>query len=149
MSEKKILIVDDDRDFTYIMSEHLKAHGYNVVRAEDAVLAVMVAQKERPNLIILDISMPAGDGFTVMERLAKCDLTSQIPVIVVTGKLLSARQKAMAEGAVAFFTKPVDFDLLLTLIGDLLGQPVSSGERKESVYSLPESYKLDEGEGVT
>jgi CheY-like chemotaxis protein len=127
MNEKKILVVDDDRDFTYVMSEHLKAHGYNVVRAEDAVLAVMVAQKERPNLIILDVSMPAGDGFTVMERLAKCDLTSQIPIIVVTGKLLSGRERAIAKGAVAFFTKPVDFDQLLTLIGNLSGQPVGAG----------------------
>jgi CheY-like chemotaxis protein len=90
--------------------------------------------------------MPAGDGFTVMERLAKCDLTSRIPIIVVTGKLLSGKQRAMAEGAVAFFTKPVDFDRLLTLIDDLLGQPVGAGERgqKERVYSLPESYNLDE-----
>jgi CheY-like chemotaxis protein len=127
MNEKKILVVDDDRDFTYVMSEHLKAHGYNVVRAEDAVLAVMVAQKERPNLIILDISMPAGDGFTVMERLAKCDLTSQIPIIVVTGKLLSGRERAIAKGALAFFTKPVDFDQLLTLIGNLSGRPVGAG----------------------
>jgi CheY-like chemotaxis protein len=126
MNEKKILVVDDDRDFTYVMSEHLEAHGYNVVRAEDAVLAVMVAQKERPNLIILDINMPAGDGFTVMERLAKCDLTSQIPIILVTGKLLSGRQRAIAEGAVAFFTKPVDFDQLLTLIGNLSDRPVGA-----------------------
>jgi CheY-like chemotaxis protein len=146
MSEKKILVVDDDSDFAYILSAHLKAHGYDVVGAPDAVLAVMAAQKERPDFIILDITMPAGDGFTVMERLAKCDLTSRIPIIVVTGRMLSGKQRAMAEGAVAFFTKPVDFDQLLTLIGDLLGQPVGAGERgqKERVYSLPESYNLDE-----
>ena len=84
MSEKKILIVDDERDFAYILSTHLKAHGYNTVMASDAVGAIAPAQKERPDFIILDISMPAGDGFTVMERLAKSDHTSLIPVAVVT-----------------------------------------------------------------
>jgi CheY-like chemotaxis protein len=145
MSEKKILIVDDERDFVYVLNVHLKAHGYNTVVASDAVGAITAAQKERPDFIILDISMPAGDGFTVMERLAKSDHTALIPVAVVTGKMLSGKQKAMAGGAVAFYTKPVDFDRLVILIDDLLGQPVGAGEQgpKETVYSLPESYNLD------
>jgi CheY-like chemotaxis protein len=145
MSEKKILIVDDERDFAYILSTHLKAHGYNTVMASDAVGAVAAAQKERPDFIILDISMPAGDGFTVMERLAKSDHTALIPIAVVTGRAISGKQKAMAGGAVAFFTKPVDFDRLVIFIDDLLGQPVGASERgqKEPVYSLPESYNLD------
>ena len=146
MSEKKILIVDDERDFAYILSTHLKAHGYNTVMASDAVGAVAAAQKERPDFIILDISMPAGDGFTVMERLAKSDHTALIPVIVVTGRALSSKQRAMTKGAMAFFTKPVDFDRLLIFISDLLGQPVGASERgqKEPGYSPPESYNLDE-----
>jgi len=127
MSEKKILIVDDEIDFVYVLSAHLKAHGYNTVMASDAVGAITVAQKERPDFIILDISMPAGDGFTVMVWLAKSDYTALIPVAVVTGRMLSGKQRAMAEGAAAFFTKPVDFDRLLALIGDLLGQPVGAG----------------------
>lgn len=145
MSEKKILIVDDERDFAFVLSTHLKAHGYNIVTASDAVGAIAAAQKERPDFIILDISMPAGDGFTVMDRLAKSDHTSLIPIAVVTGKALSGKQKAIAGGAVAFFTKPVDFDRLVILIDDLLGQPVGAGERgqKEPGYSPPESYNLD------
>jgi CheY-like chemotaxis protein len=146
MSEKKILIVDDEMDFVRILGAHLKSRGYSVVGASDAVVAITAAQKERPDFIILDISMPAGDGFTVMERLAKSDHTALIPVIVVTGRELSGKQRAMAEGAAAFFTKPVDFDRLLTLIGDLLGQPAGAGERgqKEPGYSPTESYNLDE-----
>lgn len=146
MSEKKILIVDDERDFAFVLSTHLKAHGYNTVMASDAVGAITVAQKERPDFIILDISMPAGDGFSVMERLAKSDHTSLIPIVVVTGMALSSKQRAMAEGAVAFFTKPVDFDQLLTFISDLLSQPVSAGgqAQKGPGYSPEESYNLDE-----
>jgi CheY-like chemotaxis protein len=127
MSEKKILIVDDERDFVYVLNAHLKAHGYNTIMASDGVGAVTAAQKEKPDLIILDINMPAGDGFTVMERLAESDHTALTPVVVVTGLAPSGKQRAMAEGAVAFFTKPVDFDQLLTFIGNLLGQPVGAG----------------------
>jgi CheY-like chemotaxis protein len=146
MSEKKILIVDDERDFAFVLSTHLKAHGYNTVMASDAVGAIAAAQKERPDFIILDISMPAGDGFSVMERLAKSDHTALIPVIVVTGRALSSKQRAMTKGAMAFFTKPVDFDRLLAFISDLLGQPVSAGEQKtkEPGYLPPENYNLDE-----
>jgi CheY-like chemotaxis protein len=146
MSEKKILIVDDEIDFVFVLSTHLKAHGYNVVMASDAVGAITVAQKERPDFIILDISMPAGDGFTVMERLAKSDYTALIPIVVVTGKAMSSKQRAMAKGVMAFFTKPVDFDLLLIFIRDLFAQQVGAGEgeSKAPVYSLPENYHLDE-----
>lgn len=141
MPKKKILIVDDEMDFVRILSAYLRAHGYNTVMASDAVGAVTVAQKERPDFIVLDISMPAGDGFVVMERLAKSDYTALIPVVVVTGRALSDKQRAMAEGAAAFFTKPVDFDRLVVFIDDLLGQPVSVGQRgqKEPGYSPPES----------
>jgi CheY-like chemotaxis protein len=146
MNGKKILIVDDERDFAYILSVHLKAHGYSVVGASDATGAISVAQEERPDFIILDVCMPAGDGFTVMERLAKSDHTSLIPIIMITGRALSSKQLAMAEGAVAFFAKPVDFDRLTTLIGDLLGQPVEAGQHgeKEPGNSSPESYNQDE-----
>jgi CheY-like chemotaxis protein len=114
--------------------------------ASDAVGAITVAQKERPDFIILDISMPAGDGFDVMERLAKSDYTALIPIAVVTGRALSSKQRAMAEGAVAFFTKPVDFDRLVIFIDDLLSQPVGASERgqKEPGYSPPESYNMDD-----
>jgi len=142
-SKKKILIVDDEIDFVRILSTYLKARGYSTVSASDAVGAIMVAQRENPDFITLDVNMPAGNGFTVMERLAKFDRTSLIPVVVVTGKVLTGRQRAMAAGAVGFLTKPVDFDRLLTLIDNLLGLPVGA-EQRESVYSLPESYKLDE-----
>ena len=105
MSEKKILIVDDERDFAYVLSTHLKAHGYNIVMASDAVGAIAAAQKERPDFIILDISMPAGDGFTVMERLAKSDHTSLIPVAVVTGRATVGQAEGDGSGGGGLFYK--------------------------------------------
>ncbi|MGA2092938.1 MAG: response regulator [Sedimentisphaerales bacterium] len=128
MSEKKILIVDDEMDFARILSAHLKAHGYNTVMASDAVGAITVAQKERPDLIILDVAMPGGDGLTVLKRLGFSDHTSLIPVIVVTGLAPAMRAEAIAAGAVEFYVKPVDIDILLACIRKQLGQTVEAGQ---------------------
>ena len=62
MNGKKILIVDDDHDLVLGLSARLKANGYNVVCAGDAISAITVARKEAPDLIILDLGLPAGDG---------------------------------------------------------------------------------------
>jgi two-component system cell cycle response regulator len=128
MSEKKILIVDDERDFVRILSTHLKARGYSTVSASDAVVAITAAQKERPDLIILDVAMPAGDGLTVLKRLGASDHTSLIPVIVVTGLAPAKRAEAIAAGAVEFYVKPVDIDILLACIRKQLGQTVEAGQ---------------------
>jgi DNA-binding response OmpR family regulator len=129
MDEKKILIVDDERDFVRILSANLKARGYNTVTASDAVGAITVAQKERPDLIILDVSMPGGDGLTVLKRLGASDHTSLIPVIVVTGLTPAAKVEMLAAGAVAFYVKPVDIDILQACIHEQLGQPAKAGQR--------------------
>jgi DNA-binding response OmpR family regulator len=129
MDEKKILIVDDERDFVRILSANLKARGYNTVTASDAVGAITVAQKERPDLIILDVNMPGGDGLTVLKRLGASDHTSLIPVIVVTGLTPAAKVEMLAAGAVAFYVKPVDIDILLACIHEQLGQPAKAGQR--------------------
>jgi two-component system cell cycle response regulator len=127
MGEKKILIVDDEMDFVRILSAHLKSRGYSVVGASDAVVAITAAQKERPDLIILDVAMPAGDGLTVLKRLGASDHTSLIPVIVVTGLVPAMREEAIAAGAVEFYVKPVDIDILLACIRKQLGQTVEAG----------------------
>jgi DNA-binding response OmpR family regulator len=128
MGEKKILIVDDEVDFVRILNAHLKAHGYNTVMASDAVGAITAAQKERPDLIILDVAMPGGDGLTVLRRLGASDHTSLIPVIVVTGLAPTMRAEAIAAGAAEFYVKPVDIDILLACIRKQLGQTVEAGQ---------------------
>jgi two-component system, cell cycle response regulator len=128
MSEKKILIVDDEIDFVRVLSAHLKAHGYSTVFASDAAQAITAAQKERPDLIILDLSMPAGDGLTVLKWLSVSDHTSLIPVIVVTGLSPTLKTEAIAAGAVEFYVKPVDIDILLACIRKQLFQAVEVGQ---------------------
>ena len=95
----------------------MRANDYETVQATDGYSAIAVAQKEQPNLIILDLGLPAGDGFTVLERLRDSDTLSSVPVIV-----LSARdphfneQKTLNAGAAAFFQKPADNHELLAVI---------------------------------
>ena len=123
MSGHKILIVDDDKDVLKALSVRLKGSGYGVVYAADGIAAVSVARKEEPDVIILDIGLPGGDGFTVMERLAGILPVAQIPVIILTARDVSENEaRARAAGAYAFLQKPIDNDVLLETIRKALGE---------------------------
>ena len=114
---KKILIVEDDLELLRGLSRRLKANGYNTVVATDGITAVSVALKELPDVILLDIGLPAGDGFTVMERLKSHDKLRRVPIIVITARdPLTTRNRALSAGAQAFLLKPVDNDRLLATI---------------------------------
>jgi two-component system OmpR family response regulator len=122
MSGQKVLIVDDDKDMLRGMNIRLKANGYNVVFAADAISAISVARKEEPDTIILDIGLPGGDGFTVMERLKSLLPVAYIPIIILTARDVSGNQeRAINAGAYAFLQKPVDNDVLLETIQNALG----------------------------
>jgi DNA-binding response OmpR family regulator len=124
MSNPKILIVDDDPDLRRALKIRLRANHYDTVQASDGYSAISVAQKEQPNLIILDLGLPAGDGFVVLERLQKSDSLSNIPVIVLTARDPQANeQQTLAAGAAAFFQKPADNNELLDVIRATLPAP--------------------------
>jgi CheY-like chemotaxis protein len=131
MTNKKILIVEDDADVRLGYHVLLKANNYDTSFAADSISAISEARKQRPDLIILDLGLPAGDGFIVMERLRgpiNMDLAA-IPVIVVSGRdLRGNKERALKVGAAAFLQKPWDDDELLSLIARLLGQPALYGE---------------------
>jgi CheY-like chemotaxis protein len=127
MAGKKILIVDDNADLVRIMSAHLEGHGYSVVSASDAAEALKAIQTKKPDLIILDVAMPGGDGLNVLRRLNASNPKNMIPVIVVTGMETRAKAEAFANGAVDFYLKPVNIDALLECIREQIGQPVGAG----------------------
>jgi two-component system KDP operon response regulator KdpE len=117
MDKPKILIVDDDPDLRRGLKIRLRANDYETVQATDGYSAIAVAQKEQPNLIILDLGLPAGDGFTVLERLRDSDTLSSVPVIVLTARDPHFNeQKTLNAGAAAFFQKPADNHELLAVI---------------------------------
>ncbi len=129
MDKKKILIIDDDQDLALGLKVRLRANNYMTVFATDAVSAISQANKESPDLILLDLGLPAGDGFVVMERLDKIESLSSIPVIVMSARDPQAnKDRALEAGAKAYFQKPVDNDELLTAIRNLLGETNLLGE---------------------
>ena len=123
MSQKTILIVDDDPDVRLGLHVRLKANHYNVIFAADGMASIAEARKHLPDLIILDLGLPAGDGFSVMERLKANDTLSLIPVIVVSARDVTANMdRALKAGAKAFLQKPVDNTQLLSVIRKVLGE---------------------------
>ena len=123
MSNKKILIVEDDPDVRLGYQILLKANHYDTFFAADSLAAISEARKQ-PDLIILDLGLPAGDGFVVLERFRGNMNLAVIPVIVVSARDLHGnKERALKAGAKAFVQKPWNDNELLTLISELLGQP--------------------------
>lgn len=117
MPKPKILVVDDDPDLVRAMRLRLRANNYEVATASDGYTAVASAQKDRPALIILDLGLPVGDGFVVLDRLQNIDALASIPVIVLSARdPQSNEERALKAGAAAFFQKPADNDELMNAI---------------------------------
>jgi DNA-binding response OmpR family regulator len=124
MGNKKILIVDDDPDVLHSMHVRLKANNYDTSFAADAISAMAEARKSEPDLVILDLGLPAGDGFLVMERFKAVPSLASIPIIVVSGRDHRANHKrAIDAGAKAFLQKPVNNAELLAIIRQTLAEP--------------------------
>jgi CheY-like chemotaxis protein len=119
---KKILLVDDNKDLIYGMKIWLRANGYHVFFAMDAASAISVARAEKPDLILLDIGLPGGDGYMTMARLRSLKPLAHVPIIIVTAMdAFTHQKKALEAGAEDFFQKPVDNRQLLEAIQKSLG----------------------------
>lgn len=128
MANHKILIVDDDPDLRQALRLRLRANRYDTVNAVDGYSAIALAYKEHPDLIILDLGLPAGDGYVVLDRLQRDDKLSTIPVIVLTARdPQSSEQRALDAGATAFFQKPADNAELLEVIRATLPKGMAAG----------------------
>jgi DNA-binding response OmpR family regulator len=120
--EPKILVVDDAPDSWTLLSSILRTHHFQPIWAADGMQALSETRKHQPHMILLDLGLPGGDGFVVLERLKSNRLLSAIPVIVVTVQAPEvAEQKAREYGAVAFLQKPVKADELIATIRGVLG----------------------------
>jgi DNA-binding response OmpR family regulator len=122
----------------------LRANHYDTVQASDGFSAIAVAQKEQPDLIILDLGLPAEDGLAVLGRLKGSETLSHIPVFVMTGRNPQFNeQEAVQAGATAFFQKPTDDSDLLDVISVTLSQArrtdaaVAVAQKNEAVLRDP------------
>jgi two-component system KDP operon response regulator KdpE len=126
MTGKRILIIDDNQQLLLALSARLKANGYSLTCATDAISAIAVARKELPDLVILDLGLPAGDGFLVLERMKGLPDLVAIPVIVLSARDPTGNKKrALEAGAIAFFQKPAENHEFLTAIRHALGETIA------------------------
>jgi CheY-like chemotaxis protein len=129
---KRILVVDDNEVILKTTSLKLQSAGYEVFTALDGAEGVAAVRKEKPDLVLLDISFPPDvsgmtwDGFRIMEWLHRVDDSKSIPIIVISGVVDEKnRERAIASGAVAFFAKPVNMDEMLRVVRATLNATAS------------------------
>ena len=114
---QKILVIEDDPVARTDLQARLAAAGYLVAQAADAASATTVVNREHPDLILLDLGLPAGDGYLVLERLRKIPAFAAIPVLVITGRSdAETRKRVEGLGVPPMLTKPVDTEALLAAV---------------------------------
>lgn len=119
--DKNILIIDDDPNILELMERFLQNNGHLVSKSSSAEKGLALARKQEFDLILLDIMLPDGDGYTVLENLNK--IAPNVPVIMITGgNDITVAEKCLQSGAVDYITKPFDFEYLrTTIMANMLG----------------------------
>ena len=126
MSEKlpedlTILVVEDYEDTSLAMRLALEHKGYHILEASDGAQAVETAERERPDVVLMDLILPVLDGFAAAERIRSNPELKETVIVAVTAHMdADLRARALAAGCNAFVTKPMDFDWLGDLISNLL-----------------------------
>jgi two-component system, OmpR family, KDP operon response regulator KdpE len=119
---KKVLVIEDDPVQVRLLTARLKAAGYDVAVACDGVQSVSAVRREQPDVILLDIGLPGGDGHVVLRRMKAIVHLSAIPIIAVSGRAVGTdSERMLAAGADDYFQKPVDLDRLLGRMRELIG----------------------------
>jgi DNA-binding response OmpR family regulator len=117
MSRKKILIIEDDPDLLLGLESRLSANDYEVIPAGNGMVGIAKMRQHKPDLMLLDLGLPAGDGFSVLERIKIHEGLASMPVIVFSGRdRVGNQDRALKAGAISFLQKPVENETLLAAI---------------------------------
>ncbi|MEO5954519.1 MAG: response regulator [Nitrospiraceae bacterium] len=117
MAKTTILIIDDHADTRLLVGARLKKHGYDTAFASDGLQAIAAARQTQPDAILLDLGLPGGNGFIVLERLKTNTTLRNIPVIILTAdESPESELKGLEAGAVAFLHKPVQEEALIAAV---------------------------------
>ena len=123
----KILYVEDNEDNVYMLKNRLSRAGFTVIVATDGAQGVAMATSERPDLVLMDLSLPVADGWEATRQIKANPATKHIPVVAITANAMTGdKEKAMAAGCDDFDTKPVDMPRLLGKIKALTPQEPGS-----------------------
>ncbi|MDH7513946.1 MAG: response regulator [Clostridiales bacterium] len=121
---QKILLVEDDPVQVELIKKHLEASGYNLVVAKNGLEGIRIAQKERPDLILMDMIMPGMHGLEAIIKLKENPLTESIPIIALT--IMSSPkfvQECYRAGIIGYVKKPYDPKILLESVERIVGKP--------------------------
>jgi CheY-like chemotaxis protein len=119
----KILLVEDDAMNRDMIARYLTTEGYQVISAGDGANGVLLARKQHPDLILMDMGLPILNGWQATHRLKTAAETRDIPIIALTAFAMAEdRAKCFAVGCEAFESKPVNFDRLLVTMRQLLSR---------------------------
>src|SRR5690606_25175493 len=117
----RVLIIDDSPTETYKLTSMLEKNGHVVLTADNGEAGIALAQKEKPDLVLMDIVMPGLNGFQATRQLSKLPETAHIPVIIVTTKdQQTDRVGGMRQGAKAYLTKPIQPDVLMAAMAEAM-----------------------------
>ena len=127
----KVLLVEDNEMNRDMLSRRLIRRGFQVVFAMDGQQGIDLARSERPDIILMDMSLPVIDGWEATRRLKADDATRTVPVIGLTAHAMSGdREKAIEAGCDDYDTKPVELDRLIGKIEHLLGTAKDEAQRQ-------------------
>lgn len=124
MSDTTILLVEDNELNSDMLTEHLNRKGFKVLIAMDGEQAIKIATDKKPDLILMDMSLPILDGWTATKQIKNTSDTAHIPIIALTAHAMAGdKEKALAAGCDDYDSKPVEFSRLLEKMSVLLKQP--------------------------
>jgi two-component system, cell cycle response regulator DivK len=131
MNQKKILLVEDNEVNRRLAGFLLRSHGYQVREATTAAAAFEMVDRERPDLIVMDIQLPGMDGLEITRKLKQQPATADIPVIAVTSYAMKGdRDKALAAGCAGYVTKPIDKNTFIQEVATHVGPKSKGGDGK-------------------
>ncbi len=118
----RILLIEDNEQNRYLLTFMLETHGYAVIPASDGVLAIELAGRVLPQLILLDIQLPIMDGYAVARELRKDPALQKVPIVAVTSYAMTGdREKAIAAGCNGYIEKPINPETFVAEIERYLG----------------------------
>lgn len=121
IDSKVILVTDDEEDMRKLLKIRLEREGFSVLLAEDGEVCLRLAEREKPDLIILDIVMPNMDGYTCLKELRKLPATKNIPVIMFSGKEEEKVRDLFAFQKISgYVEKPFELEALILKIKDVI-----------------------------
>lgn len=154
----RILIVDDEQDTLNLLRTILMISGFDPITTLNSVEAIGLAEREKPDVVLLDIMMPRLDGFTLCKLMRRRETTMKLPIIFVTAyEALDLEERRVEAGADMVVRKPIDLDVLIEAIDQILKarpatvpapafMPMPPLETNPSTGTAPDAVKIDSRE---